>query len=86
MTAIAAVPADADALPGFHSTTGAHRIDDADDFVTGNARVSDAGKVSFDGQRIRVAHAACLDANSDLARRRRGQFPFHDFEFPGWLT
>jgi hypothetical protein len=63
--AIPAKPADADALSGAP-------IDDAGNLVPGDARVGEAGPLSFDGETVAVADTTGLDANANLAPRRLG--------------
>src|SRR5208282_160513 len=81
-----AVPANADALAFFPcGDAGAHFIDHAGHFVSGDARVRDAGEKAVLGDHIAVTHAACLDVNPHLSRARLGNFALHDFEIRSCL-
>ena len=69
--AVAAVPADADAvarLPLRH--LGAHRVDAPGDFVAGDARQREPGKRPPLHERVAVADAARLDLDADLRGTR----------------
>jgi hypothetical protein len=76
------MPTDSDALAGFPvGYVGAHGVDAAGNFVSGNARVLDAGPLAFFHQRIAVADAASLDSNPDLAAAGLGNVSLDEFEF-----
>jgi hypothetical protein len=76
---VAAVPTEADALAYFEERDiGADRIDDAGDFMAGDARVLNAGPIAELGERIAVADAAGLDANANMAGAGAG---FREFFF-----
>jgi hypothetical protein len=82
ITAVAAVPADADALPhlpAFYTRAG--RIDHAGDFVSGNARVGDARPRAFLGVNVAVTDAAGLHLDAYVARTRLWHFAFDELKF-----
>ena len=75
------MPAQAHALAGFEERhVGADGIDDAGDFMAGNARILDAGPMTQLGKRIAVANAAGLDANANLAGAGLGKLLLDEFE------
>src|SRR5207237_126393 len=81
MPAVAAIPADTHPLASlptrYVSTDG---INHAGYFVPRNARVGDAGILSFKCERVRVTDPACRDANPDPAGRGHCQFPLDEFQ------
>jgi hypothetical protein len=79
--AVASDPADADAL-SFSPVgdTFADRIDNSRDFVAGDARVGEAGKKPFLGEKIAVAKAAGLHFYSDFAGTRIGDGTIDNFD------
>jgi hypothetical protein len=84
---MAAVPSDADALAGLPvGNVGADGIDAAGDFVSGNARILDAGPVAFLYERVAVADAAGFDFNPDLAAGGLGNVSFDEFEITAGLA
>jgi hypothetical protein len=78
---VATVPSHSYTLAGFPvgdvSTDG---VDAAGNFVPRNARVLDAGPITFLDQRIAVADAAGFDFNADLVARGLGNISFDEFE------
>ena len=79
--AVAAVPADADALAGLPvGDVSADGVDAAGDFVSGDAGILDAGPMAFFDQRIAMADAAGFDLNSDLVAAGFGDVSFDQFE------
>ena len=73
MPAIAAKPADADALPIPPSDhTIPNRVDHAGDLVPRDAWEGKVGPLPFDGETVAVAHAAGLDADTHLPRAGSG--------------
>src|SRR5262249_32164241 len=85
ISAVSAIPANTHALsrrPESH--TGADRVDEADDLVTGHARICEQGKASFFREAVAVTHTASLDFDSDHSRTWRGNVPFHDLERRFW--
>jgi hypothetical protein len=79
--AIAAEPADADALPRlpWHNAI-ANRIDDADNLVPGHTRIGDERKNPLYGYRIAVTNAASLDTDTHLPSLRLWNFPRCKFQ------
>ena len=69
VVAVAAVPAEADALAELEERdVGADGVDDAGDLVAGDARdIGVPGHMAFLGERVAVADAAGLHANADMA-------------------
>src|ERR1019366_5169784 len=66
-----AMPTNADALAGLPvGDVSAHGIDTAGDFVSGNARILNAGPVAFFHERIAVADATGFDFDPDLVAGR----------------
>src|SRR5262249_39036866 len=62
VTAIAAEPADADALPGFpFRNLGSNSVDHSGDLMSGNPRIGNSRPVAFFCQRIAVTQAASLN-------------------------
>ena len=81
VVAVAAVPAEADALAGLEERhVGADGVDDAGDFVAGDARVCDAGQEADLGERVAVADAAGLHADADVAGAGIGEFALNQFK------
>jgi hypothetical protein len=67
LEAVSAVPAYAHTLPWLPKChVRANRINASRDFVAGDARVLDAGPVSFFHQHVAVADAAGFDLNANL--------------------
>src|SRR5271163_1820303 len=84
---MAAMPAEADALPGFEDGhVGADRVDDSGDLVAGDSGICETGPETFLGEHVAVADAACLDANADLAGAGLGEFFLDQFKWGmgGW--
>jgi hypothetical protein len=66
---VAAVPTDADTLPLYPpSNARAYLIDTANDFVSGNAWILNAGQRAFFRQHVAVADAAGLHLDAHLTR------------------
>ncbi len=79
--AVAAMPAEADALANFKERdVGADGIDDAGHLMAGNTRVSEAGPIAELGERIAVANAAGLNANANVAGAGIGKLLLDKFE------
>jgi hypothetical protein len=73
MPAIAAKPADADALPGapaHYASTDC--VDHTGDFVPRDARKEEVAPLPFNGETVAVTHTAGFDADADLAPRWLG--------------
>jgi hypothetical protein len=84
---MAAVPAHADALAGFPvGHVGAHGINAAGDFVSGNARILDARPVAFLDECVAVANAAGFDFDPDLAASGLGNASLDEFEITAGLA
>ena len=85
MTAMTAMPADADALAGLPlrdaRTDGIH---EPDHFMAGNAWILQARPVALLDQGIAVADTTGLDFDSHQAGARLGDFAFNKFKRPGW--
>jgi hypothetical protein len=78
---VASVPAETDALAGLEEGyIGADGVDDASDFVAGGARELKAGPVAFLGERVRVADAAGVYADANVAGAGIGEFFFDELE------
>ena len=83
---MAAVPSDADALAGLPvGDIGADGVDAAGDFVSGNARILDAGPMAFLYQRVAVADAAGFDFDAHLIAGGFGNISFDEFEITAGL-
>ena len=81
MTTITPIPPNADTLANLPSgNIFANRVDHAGDFMSWNARVRETGKVSFDGKRIGVTNATCIDSNSDQSGLGRREFTLDEFQ------
>ena len=81
MAAMFAMPADADALAGFpFRDARADGVDDADDFVAGDAGILNAGEQAGFGNGIAMANAAGLDFDPDGAGTGLGNFAFDEFK------
>ena len=81
IAAESAVPADAHSLSGFPARdVGTNRIDHADHFVSGNARILDARKETVLRHRIAVADATSLDLDSHKAGAGLGNVAFDNFQ------
>ena len=79
---LAAVPADSYALAFFpRGDAGAELVDDAGDFVAGDARVLDSGPLAFFGEDVAVADAAGLHLDEDMSGGGRGNLALDDLEF-----
>jgi hypothetical protein len=81
MTAMIPMPSNADALAGFplrHASADA--VHDANNFVTGHARILQTRPMTFLDERIAMADAACLNFDSDLSRTGLGNFTFNQFK------
>ncbi len=77
IAAIAGRPADPD--PGANGETldvGTEGVDHADDLMTGDARIGDAGECALDCHGVAVTDAAGLDANADLVMAGLRQVTF----------
>src|SRR4051812_18162566 len=71
IVAMATIPADADPLADLlFRYSFAHRVDQPDHLMAGNARIFDAGEQAQLGDRIAVAYATGLDLDADMCRRR----------------
>src|SRR5258708_37800557 len=78
---VSTVPSYSYTLAGFPvGDVGTDGVDAAGNFVPRNARVLDAGPITFLDQRIAVADAAGFDLNTDLVARRLGNISFDNFE------
>ena len=81
VVAVASVPAEADALAGLEEgDVGADGVDDPGDFVAGGAGELDAGPVAFFGERVAVADAAGMNADTHVAGAGLGKFLFDELE------
>src|SRR5262249_23122301 len=81
--AVAAVPAEARALPnGPARDAVAHRVDDARDLVPGRARGRDARPGARLRERIAVTDAARLDPEAYLLASGRRDLALHQLERP----
>lgn len=81
--AVAAVPTHSDPLAGFPwGDALSDRVDDSGNFVSGNARILDAGPSALFGKRIAVADTAGLDLDSHRARARLRDFAFNELKRP----
>ena len=80
--AMPGVPADADAQAGgpARGDARADGVDDADDFVAGDAGVFDAGHEALFDEGVAVADAAGLDFDADLVGAGRGDGAGDEFE------
>jgi hypothetical protein len=77
VAAIAAMPSHSYALAWFPcGDPRAHDVDASHHLVSGNARVLNAGKRSFLGERVTVADAASFHSDSDRSEARVGNFAF----------
>jgi hypothetical protein len=82
---MAAVPADADALPFLPTDDSrAELVYDSGDFVTGNAGILNSWPPAFLGEDVAVADTAGLDPDAYLVCARIGDFSFDDFEIAAW--
>jgi hypothetical protein len=64
-------------------------VDCPGDFVSGNARIRDAGKLAFFRDHVAVANSTGLNANPDLSWPGLWDLPFDDLEVspsPGYLN
>jgi hypothetical protein len=78
---MSAMPANADALARFPlCDIGAHRIYASGDFMSGDARIFDAGPMTFFHQGIAVTNAARLDLDTNLATDWLGNRALNDFK------
>jgi len=78
---VAAVPSDSDALAFLPiGDARAGFVDDAGNFVAGNARVLDAGENTVFGEMVAETDAACLDLDTHLSGAGLGDFTFDEFE------
>ena len=78
---MAAVPADTDALAFLpRGNAGADFVDDASDFVSGNAGVLNSGPGAFYRQHVTVADAAGLHLDADVPCTRLRNVALDDFE------
>src|SRR5436305_1073388 len=68
---VSAMPAHTDALSGFPlRDIGTHLVDASRDFMSGDARILDAGPIALFHEFITVADAAGIDFDADLATLR----------------
>jgi hypothetical protein len=73
MPAIAAKPADADALPGAPAHyASADCVDHAGDLVPRGAKKGEVGPPLLNGETVAVTHTSGFDADADLAPRWLG--------------
>jgi hypothetical protein len=80
IAAESAIPADTDSLPDLPSrNVGADGIDHADDFVSRNARILDAGEEPVLRYGIAMANTASLDFDSNEARAWIGDSTLDNF-------
>src|SRR5262245_14389333 len=87
VAAVAAEPADADALADFELTyPGTDGGDDAGYLMAGDARVLNARKERVFDDRIAVADAAGLHFDSNRAGGRLGDRPLDDFDGTFWTS
>ena len=81
VAAVPAMPADAGAVARLPlGDVRADRVDDAGDFVAGNARERDPGPESLDRQHVAVADPAGFDADADLPRTGLRDVSLDDLE------
>jgi hypothetical protein len=81
------VPSNADPLARFPvGYVGAHGIDAAGDFVSGNAWILEAGPMAFLYERIAVADATGFDFDPDLVARGFGNVSFDEFKITTGLA
>jgi hypothetical protein len=81
LSAIPAVPADADTLAQFPGRYAcAQGIHDPDHFMARNAGILDAREKTFLGHGIAVAHAASLDLDPHRPGTGLREVAFHDFQ------
>jgi hypothetical protein len=79
---MAAVPAYAYALPYLPlGITGTYCVDLADDFVSWNAWILNAGPLAFLCERVTMAHPACLDLDAHFPHTWYGYISFHNLKF-----
>jgi hypothetical protein len=84
---VAAVPSDAYALAGLPvGDIGADSVDVASDFVSGNARILNAGPIAFFHKRVAVADTAGFDFNPNLIAGRFGNVSLDHFKIATGLT
>jgi hypothetical protein len=82
--AMSALEADANTLPDLPTRDPfAQRVDSPDDFMTGHARIGDAGDEAIHGDRVGMADAAGFDMKSNLGRRRIHEWTLHEVNFSG---
>ena len=80
------MPTHSNALAGFPvRDVGADRVDAAGDFVSGDARILDAGPMAFFHQRIAVTDAAGFDLNAHLVAGGFGDGSLYQFEIAARL-
>jgi hypothetical protein len=78
---VSAVPADANALSFFpRGNAVADLINDAHDFVPGNAWIFNSGQHAFFREHIAVTHATGLNFNAHFASAGFGNLTFHDLK------
>src|ERR1700722_18752911 len=78
---VAAVPADSDTLPRFpRSNTGAQFIDDAHNFVSGNAGIFNSGQAAFFCEHIAVANTTGLHLDTYFSCARIRNLTLNNFE------
>jgi hypothetical protein len=78
---VAAVPAYSDALALLpRGDTGAYFVDDAGDFVTGDAGILDSGPETLHREGVAVTDATGLDFDADLSGGGAGYFAVDDLE------
>ena len=86
VAAVAAEPADADALAGLPALDAlADRVDDAGDLVAGDEREGDAREAALLGEHVAVADAAGLDPDEDLAAAGLGHLALDQLEVAALL-
>src|SRR5271163_1616469 len=82
LEAISAVPSDADAIADFPITHFfAERLDHAGDFMSGRARIGDAGPCALLGEQVAVTYAARLNFDSNMSARGFEDFFIDDFKW-----
>jgi hypothetical protein len=81
------VPSDSYALARFPvGNIGAYSVDAAGNFVSGNARILDAGPIAFLYERVAVADATGFDFDPDMVAGGVGNVSFDEFEITAGLA
>ncbi len=56
------------------------RVEVADDFMSGNTWILNAGPLAFFGERVAMAHSARVNLDPHFTRTGHGNIPFHHLE------